>query len=152
MRKIFIGVLCFALAFSVTGCQNMSKQGVGAVTGGAAGALLGSRFGRGSGQSVAIAAGAIAGMLIGGQIGKSMDEADQMKVNAALEKSRTNRTTSWRNPDTGNVYSVTPTKTYKTKSERYCREYTTKAIINGKEQTIYGKACRKPDGSWQVIK
>ena len=152
MKKLLTGVVCIALALSITGCQNMNKQDVGTLTGGALGALVGSRFGGGSGQAVAIAAGAIVGALVGGHIGKSMDQVDQTKVNSTLETSHTKQTTSWRNPDSGNVYYVTPTKTYKNKAKQYCREYTTKAIINGKEQTVYGKACRKPDGSWKIVK
>ena len=32
-----------------------------------------------------------------------------------------------------------------------CREYTTTAEIDGRMQRVVGKACRQPDGSWQVV-
>jgi len=157
MKKTFIGLLCVGLvATGITGCDSMTKQDVGVVTGGAVGALVGSQFGGGSGRSVAIAAGAIAGGLIGGQVGKSMDNVDQMQVSRALETTPSNRSTSWRNPDSGNIYSVKPTKNYyrhaRAGGRQPCREYTTTVNIGGKRQQIYGTACRQSDGSWKVVR
>lgn len=147
MKKIMMIGLFGLLSLSLVGCDTMSKQDVGTVTGGTIGALVGSRFGGGSGRSIAIAAGAITGALIGGQLGRSMDIQDQQRVYQVLEKSPTNTSTTWVNPDSGNKYTVTPVKT-----SGYCREYTTKAIIDGKTQNMYGKACRQPDGSWKAVR
>jgi len=151
MKRIISILACALLAAALAGCEGMTKQDVGVATGGVIGGLVGSQFGSGSGQAVAIAAGAITGALIGGAIGNTMDKVDQQNVNYALEHNRTNAASSWKNPDTGNQYTVKPVKTYQHEG-RYCREYLTKAIINGKEQTMYGKACRQPDGSWKVVK
>lgn len=152
MRKIIMGSICVLLSLSLVGCDSMTKQDVGVVTGGALGALVGSRFGSGSGQAIAIAAGAVAGGLIGGAIGKSMDKADQAQLNNALEYSKSGKATQWRNPDSGNIYRVKPTKTYYSQEgKRYCREYQTEATINGEQQKMYGKACRQPDGSWKAV-
>lgn len=152
MNRIWFLLASVILSLSLVGCQNMSQQDVGTVTGGAIGALVGSRFGGGSGRSVAVAVGAVTGALIGGQIGKSMDQADRMKVNQALETNRTGQISGWKNPDTGNYYRVTPKRTYQNTRGQYCREYITKATIAGKEQTMYGTACRQPDGQWKVVK
>ena len=32
-----------------------------------------------------------------------------------------------------------------------CREYQTKAMVAGVEQTVYGLACRGPDGNWRPV-
>jgi len=32
-----------------------------------------------------------------------------------------------------------------------CREYTAEATIDGKPQQVVGRACRREDGSWQVV-
>lgn len=62
----------------LVGCQNMgTKQTIGTVAGGAAGALIGSQIGGGSGRVVATGVGAVVGALAGGAIGKQMDEKDQ---------------------------------------------------------------------------
>ena len=36
-------------------------------------------------------------------------------------------------------------------SGRYCREFQQRVSIGGKTEEAYGTACRKPDGSWEVV-
>ncbi len=36
-------------------------------------------------------------------------------------------------------------------SEGYCREFQSVSVVAGREQRTYGKACRQPDGSWQIV-
>ena len=79
-----------------------------------------------------------------------MDDVDRLKAQRTLEGTPTGQTTSWRNPDSGYQYEVTPTRTYQEQG-RPCREYTTEAWIDGKRETIRGTACREPDGSWRAI-
>jgi surface antigen len=57
----------------------------------------------------------------------------------------------WQNPNTNAQYEVTPVRTVQT-PRGSCREYTTKAVISGKKETVYGYACRQPDGTWQEEK
>ncbi len=78
-----------------------------------------------------------------------MDDTDRLKTAHTLETVRTGVSSEWKNPDTGNEYRVTPTRTYET-IEGPCREYTLDATIAGKPETVYGTACRQPDGSWRV--
>lgn len=33
----------------------------------------------------------------------------------------------------------------------YCREYTKKIIVDGKEEMAYGTACLQDDGSWRIM-
>lgn len=139
------------LVLSLAACaEQPTKQDVGTITGGVLGGVLGSQVGRGTGRDVAIIAGALAGAYLGSAIGKSMDETDRLKTARAMEMDPTGTATTWRNPDTGNTYTVTPTRTYQTESGP-CRDFTTKAIIGGKQETVYGKACRQADGSWKMM-
>jgi len=71
-------------------------------------------------------------------------------VERALEHADDGQDIVWDNPDRHARYEVTPTKTYQQNDGRYCREYTSSAIVNGREQTVYGTACRQPDGSWEL--
>lgn len=151
MKKIVTAFLVFLSTFSLIGCQNMTNQDAGVLTGAVAGGLLGSTIGKGGGQVLAIAAGSIAGALIGGSVGKSMDDTDRMRMNSALEGSQVGQPTYWTNSRSGTAYEVTPTRNITVGRNRYCREYTTTAVINGKQQKIYGKACRQPDGSWRAV-
>ncbi|MCH9756161.1 MAG: glycine zipper 2TM domain-containing protein [Gammaproteobacteria bacterium] len=134
---------------ALVGCIPVKNEEVGMVAGGVAGGLLGSQIGSGSGQVAAAATGAFIGAVLGGKIGQYMDKQDQLEVQRALENSPTGKSVAWKNPDSGNRYRVTPTRTYY-RNEQPCREYTTYANIGGKQEQIYGKACRKADGSWQV--
>ena len=137
------------LLFLLTGCENLSKRNTGTVLGGIAGGILGNQVGGGSGRTAAIIVGTLAGAYIGGSIGQQMDDNDRYRSQQALESNPINRTSSWRNPDSGNSYQVTPTRTYETTSGP-CREYTTEAVIDGRTETVYGTACRQPDGTWQA--
>ncbi|MCW8903341.1 RT0821/Lpp0805 family surface protein [Sedimenticola sp.] len=137
------------LLFLLTGCENLSKRDTGTVLGGIAGGILGNQVGGGSGRTAAIIVGTLAGAYIGGSIGQQMDDNDRYRSQQALESNPVNRTSSWRNPDSGNSYQVTPTRTYETASGP-CREYTTEAVIDGRTETVYGTACRQSDGTWQA--
>jgi surface antigen len=148
MRKLSVASL--SLAVLLTGCSQLTNQDVGTVGGGVVGGLLGSQFGSGSGKVAAAAGGAIIGAVLGGKIGQYMDRQDKLEMQRALETAPTGKAVNWSNPDNGNQYSVKPTRTYYS-NDQPCREYITHAVIGGKTQQIYGKACRKADGSWQVV-
>ena len=154
MQNILKIVLIMFVSVSLQSCQNMNKQGGGALLGTATGALLGAQFGKGGGKAAAVGIGAIAGALIGGSIGKSMDEQDrklaELSSNKALEYSPSGSSVEWDNPDNGNHGTITPTKTYREEG-RYCREYSQEVFIDGERQKAYGKACRQPDGTWKIV-
>lgn len=149
MKKFAIASLVFPLLLS--GCAEMNNEDVGTLTGGVVGGLLGSQFGGGSGQVAAAAGGVLLGAYLGGQIGKTMDRQDRLEMQRALETAPTGQAVQWKNPDNGNKYSVKPTRTYYVQKQP-CREYITKAMIGGKPEQIYGKACRQADGSWKVVR
>lgn len=151
MKQIVLAALTFCLSINLLGCSNMSNQDVGTITGGIAGGLIGSTLGKGSGQMIAIAAGTVAGAMIGGAVGRNMDENDRMRMNQALENNNLGQPAYWRNAKTGNNYRVTPVKNVTVDGNQYCREYRTTANIAGKQQQMYGTACRQPDGSWKAM-
>ncbi|KTD30714.1 surface antigens (17 kDa) [Legionella moravica] len=148
MKKLTVASL--SLSFLLVGCAPINNEGVGTISGGVVGGLLGSQFGGGSGKVMAAAGGALLGAYLGGQIGKTMDRQDRLEMQRALETAPTGRAVVWSNPDNGNRYTVQPTRTYY-QAQQPCREYITKALIGGKTQQIYGKACRQADGSWRVV-
>jgi len=152
MKKIFTLLVVFICSLSLAGCQNMSQQDVGVITGGVAGGLLGSTIGKGTGQILAVAAGTIAGAMIGGAIGKHMDENDRMRVNAALDNNSVGQPAYWQNQKSGAAYKVVPVKNVSVNGNKYCREYRTMVDIAGKKQQMYGTACRQPDGTWKAVK
>lgn len=143
-------VALLVAAVGASACTTQpTQEDIGMVIGGVLGGVLGSQVGGGHGRTVAIVAGTLVGTFIGGAVGRSMDEADRLKTAQTLETVRTGVPATWRNPDTGNQYTVTPTRTYEAASGP-CREYSVQADVSGRSETVYGTACRQPDGSWQA--
>lgn len=139
------------LAVALAGCATQGDQEkAGMVIGGVLGGVIGSQVGEGHGRTTATILGAMAGMAIGGAVGHSMDEQDRRKTAHTLETVRSGVHSQWRNPDSGNEYRVTPTRTYQTGTGP-CREYTVDGLIGGKRETLVGNACRQGDGSWRVV-
>jgi len=127
------------------------KTTVGALGGAAAGGLIGSAAG---GGSTGIAAGVILGGLLGGAVGNVLDQRDKelatKQAQDSLENAKSGQTSQWRNPDSGNSGSFTPTRTFEDSSGRQCREYQQEIMVGGEKHQSYGTACRMPDGTWQI--
>ena len=149
MKKSVLGISLLIALTQISACTVTREQG-GAAAGAVVGGVVGSQIGGGSGQDVATALGIIGGALVGASLGRSFDQLDAMNTQRALETSPTNQTSSWVNPDSGNQYAITPTKTFQTNNNQYCREYQTTVTVAGKQQQGYGTACRQPDGQWQI--
>ena len=144
-------LLAIAGSISLLGCAGMDQADQGEIIGGVVGGVIGSQIGDGSGQTAAIIIGTIAGSMIGRQIGETMDEQDRYNTALALNDSRTGEGTTWVNPDNGNTYKVTPTRTYE-ESGGPCREFRLDADVGGQpDQEVYGTACLQSDGSWLVV-
>lgn len=127
-----------------------NRRLIGQLLGGATGAAIGSQIGDGRGRIVAIIGGTLAGFFLGGQIGRTMDKADHLCVDQALEYAPDGKTIEWYTPGENQRHQVIPHETFQSGDGRYCREYTAKSIIDGKIIQTYGTACRQPDGSWRI--
>jgi surface antigen len=146
-RILFLASV-LTLALGTTACTN---EQTGQVVGGILGGVAGNQVGHGSGRAVATLAGTLAGGFIGGALGRNMDDTDRLKAHHSLENNRTHESSQWHNPNSGNDYTMTPTRTYQTGNGQYCREYTTDVVVGGRRETAYGTACRQADGSWKVV-
>jgi surface antigen len=148
-NRVKAAVAAVAVA-ALAACETPpTKQQTGAVTGAVVGGVVGSTIGGGTGRTVAIVAGTVAGALFGSHIGKRMDEADRLKAAQALENSPSGERSTWKNPDTGTEYTMTPTRTYQTGTGP-CRDFTVDAKIDGKPEKVQGSACRQADGTWKT--
>lgn len=149
-------IVALVAACSQNGGQDggVNKQDIGTALGAVSGAWIGSNVGKGKGNIAAIAAGTLLGAYAGNQLGASLDKADMAYYDKtsqnALETAPVGRSTAWRNPDSGNSGSITPTRTYQTAQGSYCREFNQTIMVGGKKQEAFGTACRQPDGSWQL--
>lgn len=148
-RLAGVGMLCSVLLLPACTTPPTQEQG-GMVIGGILGGALGSQVGHGEGRTAATVIGTLLGSAVGGTVGRSMDETDRLKVARSLETVRTGVPSHWRNPDTGNAYTVVPTRTYESAGTP-CREYTVDGTIGGRKEKIVGTACRQSDGSWRTV-
>ena len=133
------------------GVGRCNREIIGQLLGGAAGAAAGSQIGDGTGRIVAIVGGTLAGFLLGGEIGRTMDRADQLCVDQALEFAPDGQKIVWTEPATSGRYEMVPRQTFEARDGRYCREYTAISRVGGRTAETYGTACRQPDGSWQIV-
>ena len=56
--------------------------------------------------------------------------------------------TPWRNPDSHHYGMVVPGRVYQNGGYN-CRDYTHTVYIDGRPETMRGRACRNGDGSWR---
>ncbi len=154
MRRL-VAAAVISSAVIVSGCQSAGpKESWGTLIGAAAGGLVGSQIGGGTGNAAAIGLGVLLGGLAGQNVGKTLDRADMAYASetsySAFENAPSGTTYQWNNPDSGNSGSTTPTQTYQTSDGTYCREFTQTVNVGGEIQDAYGTACRQPDGSWKI--
>lgn len=128
-----------------------NRKEVGLILGAVTGGLIGSKLTSKKDRAAGIIGGAILGAIVGSSVGKSMDKADHHCVGQTLEHAPDNQMVTWRDPDRGMQYQVTPVQTYQTANGGYCREYQTISTVNGRSQETYGTACRQDDGAWKMM-
>lgn len=154
MRKI---ALVTVVTMGLAACADSPghKQTGGALLGGIGGAVAGAQFGKGTGKLAAVAAGTLIGALVGSEVGRSLDSADKAALTqttqTTLESQPSGTSSTWRNPDSGNYGTGTPTRTYQSDAGAYCREYQQTVTVGNRTEDAYGTACRQPDGSWKVV-
>lgn len=148
--KVVFAALLIPVALTACGPGRNAESGT--VVGAVAGGILGSQVGKGSGRIAGAAVGAFLGGVVGNEIGRRMDEVDRRAAMEAeymaLERGRTGVAQPWRNPNSGHYGTVVPGKPYMANSQ-HCRTYTHTIYIDGRPETITGRACRNPDGTWQ---
>ncbi len=147
-------LLLLAFAVGLTGCQSGGpKQQFGTLAGAIAGGVAGSQFGKGDGKLVAVGVGTLIGAALGNEIGASLDKADQLyaaqAAQSALENTPSGTAVAWSNPDSGNSGTVVPRPAVLV-GDTYCREFVQEIVIGGEMHTGVGRACRNPDGTWQI--
>ncbi len=134
---------------------NVNKQDIGTLAGVVGGGIIGSNVGGGKGKIAGTIGGALLGGLIGSEIGRSLDSADRAAMEGstqrALETSQPGQSLPWKNAQSGNSGTITPSNYYQNSQGQYCREYTQTITVGGKRQEGHGTACRQPDGSWKIV-
>ncbi len=155
MKKQLFACL-LGMAVILGGCEGTGpKQGAGTLIGAGLGALAGSQLGSGRGQLAAVAIGTLLGAAVGSELGAMMDEQDMALARRAEADARAapvGRRVVWDNPRTGHSGSVTPIRDGRDPATGdFCREFQTVVNVGGRAEDAYGTACRRPDGSWEIV-
>ncbi len=144
MHRISILTLAIITFFLVACAEQPSRETIGTGTGAVVGGVIGSQVGD---DTTGTLIGGVLGAVLGSEVGKRLDARDEENAVQALES---NDTVSWTDSDTGEQYTVDPTDTFR-RDGRVCRNYTTTVRIEGEPQQATGTACKKSDGTWEVL-
>lgn len=144
MRNFIALVLTLSL---LTACQT-TQAGSGAGLGGLIGATVGALTFKNKISGAAIGAGV--GTLVGYMVGNEMDKSDRAYVSEVLETEPSGRAVGWTNPRNRKHYRATPHRPRR-RGRRIVRDVTLECTTpEGNTETVYARAYRQPDGSWQL--
>lgn len=145
MKRVSTVVVLLVIIISLASCTGQYSRGQsGAVMGAAGGAVVGQALGR---STEATLIGMAVGTMLGYIVGNEMDKYDRQQLNYAYETGVSGQQSSWRNPDSGNSYVVTPQPAVQNQSGP-CRKAEIEAVIDGRRETTYSTACRDASGQW----
>ena len=100
----------------------------------------------------ALAAGCVQGVRETAQAVPATDSiAVRSAIQTALESNPSGTAQSWEDSSQGVHGSVLPTRTYRTVSGLFCREYTVLVVDGGATDAAQGTACRDSDGVWKDV-
>ena len=85
----------------------------------------------------------------------SLAPQDRTLINATmqetLERNQVGESANWVNAPTKRRGSVTPLRTFKSKSGEDCRDYQQILSVEGRSYVTFDTACRKPDKTWKSL-
>ena len=154
--KLVYSIMCLGtISLMLSGCAGIGpKQTMGGLGGAALGGLAGAQIGRGKGKLVATVLGTVLGGAIGGSIGQQLDADDQKAAGnatqTALENSLDGQAHTWKNPNNNHSGQIRPTRTYQ-RNGQPCREFCHTVWIGGRQEQVYGTACRDAAGDWRIV-
>ena len=72
-------------------------------------------------------------------------------VQDALENALSGAAVSLSDDGLAGVVSITPTRTYKSETKHWCREFVEEVVIDSQRTTRFGIACRESAGGWRRV-
>ena len=132
---------------------------IGSIVGGSIGGVVGGNLGSEVSNKLGRVVGTGVGIYLGSEFGSKMfskiNEDSQRKLNDTtqdvLETGVDGDVGRWNNPSDNSYgeFKVEETK-YIHELDTTCRFFTQTINHRGKKEVVKGKACRKPNGSWEV--
>jgi surface antigen len=72
-------------------------------------------------------------------------------IDQALERAASGESIEWQNPDSGAHGQIIPVRTYRSKSNHWCREYLASKVTADVEEKSRAIACREGNGDWVKV-
>ncbi len=133
--------------------QRAGNTAGGAILGAIAGGLFGNAVSRGHGAGTAV--GAIAGGLLGASIGNSLSCNTQHYASnvyvTGFEAGRPHHRYDWRSPYDNSYGYLEVGDYYRGPEGRRCATYSQRIFVNSRPEVATGRACRRPDGTWDMV-
>jgi surface antigen len=148
MRKMVILLATASISVATLSGCNVTKQDWG-IVGGAVigGALAPVVFGNSAWYT--IAGGAAAGAWVGSYFGRGMDSNDRSRVGYTLNNAPDKQPYKFMRSEKDSDLTVMPTRSYKV-GNQLCRDFQTTLTDTGKTVYDKGSACQTQDGKWQI--
>lgn len=153
MRLFYILMI---IPFFIISCQSSedSKQ-LGQMLGGTLGAIVGSKFGSGTGKTIYTIIGGAGGFIIGGKLASILSQSEKNELNKltqeSLEKDEINESSLWKSKEKNNLSAeIAPVENF-TLNEHSCRKFKQTIINEDIKEVTEAKACRDNKGNWQIL-
>ncbi|MCH8858936.1 MAG: hypothetical protein IID54_05065 [Proteobacteria bacterium] len=134
--------------------QRAGNQIGGFIIGALAGAAIGSTIARGPARGGGTALGAILGGALGTGIATNMSCQDRNLVYRTayrgFERGRPNTSYRWQSPRSG-YHGDFRVGRYYNQGSRRCATYTQTIYVRGRPETTEGYACRRWNGTWEIV-
>lgn len=79
-------------------------------------------------------------------------EMNRKCIDKTLSEAPKGATWNWKNPKSGNSGTITPTSPLRRQAGQTCRTFNeTVTLKDGRSEQISGRACKKADGSWEIV-
>lgn len=178
MSRLIPVLSLLALLCASTGPARASDNTFwGTALGAGLGGLAGSQIGKGTGQLAATGAGVFLGGMIGNSMGQSMDRANAAYYSSYSNYTPYYPSYQSYQPTYVGPPAAPPPQIIYVQPEvvdtyvphrsvyveegyvgpqppqpaQHCREFTQTIRIDGQVHESYGKACLRPDGTWQIV-
>ena len=131
--------------------DRLSGKTIGLIVGATVGGAIGGKIAGHEDRVLGTALGAVVGALIGSKVGSALSENSRACIGETLQYAAANQTITWRDPDAGLDYALTPSNSVRNAQGETCRIYTIKAAMGTTTKTADGRACRYGDNAWQIV-
>ena len=135
--------------------QRAGNQVGGLVIGALVGGIFGNAISRGPQRGPGTAVGAVIGGALGATIAGNMDCDDRGYAYSAsydaFERGRPHSTYRWSNPRSGTRGTFMVGDYYRGRGGARCATYSQTIWVHGRPQEARGYACRRRDGTWDIV-